>query len=213
MHVSELEPIYWILEDALYKNKTDEAQAMYELLCATAKQNPSLLRHGLQKKQIERLKEIAFEIYDKNFYVKKHAVEIKCPKEPKAIGFRNEKELEDYLARHLQVLESALHEKLRLVGTQVITDFEYACDIVVESSKTFYPIELKIGQSNHCAISQIDKYCFYFYRILRYDRYKPIQGVVISNGQDAYSINEIRKNGHLLFDIQPVVGGIMLVQI
>lgn len=199
----ELEPLYWVLEDALCDNRRARAMAVYQLFCAVAKLRRGLLCKGLQKTQIARLKEIAYELIDKETCVYKHSIEFKLPLSPKPLPFLNEKALEDYLSNNIHVLEAALGEPLRLVGTQVPTNFDYACDLVVEGAY-FYPIELKIGQSKHGVVSQIEKYCYYFYRKLRYDRYKPIQGVVIANGADAYSINEIRKSGHLLFDIQPV---------
>ena len=73
----------------------------------------------------------------------------------------------------------------------------------MESKNHFYPIELKIAQGNHAVVSQCSKYCYYFYRQLRYDRFKKIQGIVIGNGYDAWSINELRREGHWIFTIVP----------
>lgn len=198
----ELEPLYWVLEDALYDNRLARAKAAYGIFCALAKTNRCLFFEGLRKRQVERLKEIAFELFDQEICQKRRVVDFKLPTSPKALPFKNEKELEIFLSNNLIVLELAIGDHLRLVGTQVETDFGYACDIVAEGKK-FYPIELKIGQSTHAAVSQIEKYCFYFYRKLRYDRYKPIQGVVVANGFCAYSVNALRKNGHRVFDIIP----------
>jgi len=210
---SELEPLYWVLEDSLDGNDLPRAAAIYDLFCTIAQKRKQLLIQGLKPKQIDRLKNISYELYDREIYCTKRAVEIKFPIQPKPLGFKTEKELENHLAANLVVLEAAIGQELKLVGTQVKTDFEYACDLVVESSTTFYPIELKLWQSTHSVVSQIEKYCHYFYRKLRYDRYKPIQGIVVANGADAYSINEVRKSGHWLFDIQNQNGSIILVKI
>lgn len=212
LHILEIEPLYWVLEDALYANNLSKANTIYSLFCAIATYSKPVLK-GLQKKQIERLREIAFELHDHETCVKRRLVEFKFPRFPKPLQFQNEKELEVYLSTHINILEEAFQKKLQLVGTQVTTDFEYACDLVVESDDLFFPIELKIGQATHGVVSQIEKYCFYFYRKLRYNRYKPIQGVVIGNGADAFAINEIRKNGHWLFDIHQHQAGISLIKI
>ena len=89
----------------------------------------------------------------------------------------------------------------------------YRCDVVAESKTRLYPIELKIAQSTHAVVSQCSKYCYYFYRKLRYDRFKYVQGVVLSNGFDAWSINAIRQEGHWILKIVPTNSGIKLLRV
>ena len=74
---------------------------------------------------------------------------------------------------------------------------------MAESDKFFYPIELKIATATHAVVSQIQKYCFYFYRQLRYGMYREIKGVVIANGFCDRSINELRRYGIQIFTIRP----------
>lgn len=203
MHVSEIEPLYWILEDALESNNKKRAEGIFNLLAMTAKHRKQLIADGLHEAQRERLQKIAFELFEGESTVTRKSVEIKMARSSKPLPFQKEKDLEEWLSNHEEVLSSSLGERIWLVGRQVKTDFDYACDLVVEGDQYFYPIELKIGQTNHSVVSQIQKYCFYFYRKLRYDRYKPIQGVVIGNGFDTYSINELRKSGIRIFDLFP----------
>ena len=205
VQVREIETLYWIVEDSLYDNKIERARGIFELIACVAKHNKSIMKLGLKKAQIERLKQLSYELYDKQAYALRKNAEIKWPMQPKTLPFKKEHEMESYLVNHPEILQKALsQDDIRIVGRQIKTDFDYACDIVAENSEWFYPIELKIGQSTHGAVSQIEKYCFYFYRTLRYDKYKKIQGILIANGFDAYSINALRKSGIRIFDIVPV---------
>ena len=199
-NIKELEPIYWIIEDALYKNDIPKAKSMLTVLLYIAKYNPRLVMQGLQVPYKQRLKQLSQEILNGHFLQKMESIEIKPAIEPRKIPFKLEKELKDYLVEHPEKL-NILEENIRITGVEVDTDFEYKCDIVAESFTKFFPIELKIGQGNHAVVSQCSKYCYYFYRKLRYDRFKQIQGVVIANGFDSWSINELRRNGILIFDI------------
>ena len=133
--------------------------------------------------------------------VVRQSVEIKSARNAKELPFKNERQLEDWLFKQSKMISKAIGEEIRITGRQVETDFEYACDLVAESKKNFYPIELKIGQTNHSVVSQIQKYCFYFYRKLRYDRYKKVQGIVLANGFCPYSINELRQQGTRIFEV------------
>jgi len=204
VHVSEIEPLYWIVEDALYENKLKRAKDVYSLLACIAKHNKPVLIEGLHPEQLDRLQQIAHELYDGEMSVLRKSVEIRFPIAAKLLPFKKERELENYLMGHPEILSEAFEETIRIRGQQVETDFEYACDLVAESNQIFYPIELKIRQSNHEVISQIDKYCFYFYRKLRYNQYKKIQGVVIANGFDSFAINQLRKNNISIYEIVPI---------
>jgi hypothetical protein len=202
-HVSEVEPLYWIVEDSLYKNKNSMAKSMFELLACIAEHNQKIIKDGLHPDQISRLKQIAYELYDDEMHISRKTIDIKTQLSAKALPFKKEHQLEEYLSLHPEILTDAIGESVKVVGRQIKTDFDYACDLVAESDKVFYPIELKIGQSDHAVVSQIEKYCFYFYRQLRYDRYKHIQGIVIANGYDDFAINALRRNGIWIYDVIP----------
>ncbi len=201
-HISEVEVLYWMLEDNLYKGKTDDAVWVFDMMVYMAKYRKELLVQGLKRRQRERLKEIAYELNGEG-YKKITSIVMKQPLSPKKLPFAKEKGLKYHLADNLDILQKALQEEIKLVGIEVETDFEYACDIVVASTKNFYPVELKVDKADHRVVSQILKYCYYFYRKLRYDRFKEIQGVVCANGMDAWSINELRREGMWVYDIMP----------
>lgn len=213
IHISEIEPLYWIIEDSLSTNQKAKAEAVFSLLSTIAKHRKDLIVQGLKQSHRLRLQEIAYELYDSESYQTQKNIEIKMAMQSKPLPFPKESNLEEFLATNLNILESVLEKPLKLVGRQIETPFGYKCDLVVESATIYYPIELKIVQTNHQVVSQIKKYCFYFYRQLRYDRYKKVQGVVIANGFDSYSINELRKNGVRIFDIIPADGRIELREI
>lgn len=215
VRLAEIEPLYWILEDALYENKQERASNVFSFLCAVAKHRNDLLKQALHPEQCDRLQQIAYEIIDGKGYVEYQPIKIEPARQPIAVPFKKERDLEEHLVQNPQLLEKALSRdgRIRIRGRQVKTDFGYACDIVAESDSTFYPIELKIRQGQHAVVSQIEKYCFYFYRQLRFDKYKSIQGVVIANGFDDFSINELRRKKMRVFTIQPREGDIELVEI
>jgi hypothetical protein len=196
----EMEPLYWKLEDALYEGKIKLARVLHEMFLYIAKYNRPLL-NSLQPRYRQRLKEITYELNDGSVIVKRCPVEIQTRIRPKGIPFEKEADLRDYLVGRPDLLTKALGENVKVVGKEVETDFEYRCDIVVENDKRFFPIELKIVQAKHAVVSQIEKYVFYFYRTLRYTRYRDIQGVVMSDGFDDYAINELRKRGMWIYDI------------
>lgn len=212
IHYLEVEPLYWKLEDAIYDNKKDHAKAIYEILLYVASYNKPAL-NTLKPRFLDRLKSIAFELYgDGTGLVRRHEILVRPQIAPISIPFKVEKELNDYLCKNIGVLSKALNDDVQLYGAEVKIDNDYRCDIVVYGNK-FYLIELKICQGTHQVVSQINKYCYYFYRKLRYDRYREIQGVVISNGMDAWSINEIRRDGHLCFVIVNDGNGIKLEKV
>ncbi len=203
-HSSEVEVLYWILEDSLYDNQEKKAKSIFNMLLYVGKYRKDLIAQHLHQRQRERLQEISHEIYGTNgTYKKREPVTIRTAISPKQLPFKNEGDLENHLASNPDILSAALRDQVEIVGTQVETDCDYKCDIVAKSQQIFYPIELKIGQANHQVVSQCNKYCFYFYRTLRYDRYKDIQGIVCGNGFDDWSINELRREGIWIFDIIP----------
>ncbi len=210
---SEVEVMYWIVEDAIYQGKPGKAKGILELLLYIAKYKPELIQSGLQPIQRTRLKELTHEIYENVTSQKRKAIMMKHPIQSKDIPFKKEKDLQAHLSENKHILEEALADRLRIVGLEVEVDDDYRCDIVAEGSKKFYPIELKIAQSTHAVVSQCSKYCYYFYRKLRYGYFKEVQGVVISNGFDAWSINELRREGHWIYEMLPQDDSISLSKV
>jgi len=203
MHFSEMEPLYWKIEDALYNGDTDRAANIYTIALYAAKYNKSLISKGLHSAHKIRLQQMAYELFNSAIPVKRESITIKRSINPVKIPFKLESELQKYLVSNPRVLSKALGEDVRVIGTEVETDCEYRCDVVAESPSVLYAVELKIGQTTHAVVSQCKKYCWYFYRKLRYNHYKDIQGVVIGNGMDDWSINELRREGILCYRIVP----------
>lgn len=199
-NIKELEPMYWVVEDSLREGYTLRAEGMLHSILYVAKYKPEALQ-GLQPQQRQRLGILVQEILGKKSIKKSEVITLKQPVNPRKIPFKLELELKSYLVEHSRILSEALEDSIKITGTEVETEEDYRCDIVAESSNKFYPIELKIAQGTHAVVSQCSKYCYYFYHKLRYDRFKVIQGVVIANGYDAWSINELRKEGHWIYII------------
>lgn len=205
-HECEVEVMYWVLEDALHSGNKNRATTALNLLLYIGKYKPELIQSGLKKIQRIRLKEIIHEIHENVVAQKREAITMKMPISSRSIPFRREKDLQKHLSENKNILEEAFDDRLRIVGLEIETDndTDYRCDIVAESEKKFYPIELKIAQSTHAVVSQCSKYCYYFYRKLRYNHFKEVQGVVITNGTDAWSVNELRRVGHWIYLIIPI---------
>ncbi|MHA2281513.1 MAG: hypothetical protein ACXAC5_11720 [Promethearchaeota archaeon] len=203
-HACELEPLYWLLEDALYDDKKSRARSLLEIILYVAKYKPNLVMEGLQQPFRERLKIIPYELNGNSSLQKREAISIKQPIRSRELPFKVELELKEFLAQNPIILSSAFEDSIKVTGTEVETDGDYRCDIVAESKSVFYPVELKIAQGTHAVVSQCSKYCYYFYRKLRYDRFKKVQGVVIASGFDVWSINELRREGHWIYNILPV---------
>jgi len=202
-YIQEVEVMYWILEDAVYKNQPDKARSLLTMLLYIAKYKPDLIQEGLKAPHRERMKTLSHEILEKCSIQKREAISIKSPIKPKKIPFKLESELKEYLVQNQSRLSEAFGDTVKVTGVEVETEGDYRCDIVAESDSTFYPIELKIAQGTHSVVSQCSKYCYYFYRKLRYDRFKKVQGVVIANGFDQWSVNELRREGHWIYEIVP----------
>lgn len=211
-HVSAVEPLYWKLEDDLHDGRIEKASSSYNAMLYIAAYNKKVIAKGLRPVYRDRLKEIAYELHGNGEYIVKRGkqITIRHALAPRDLPFEKEHELQSHLAENPDILSEALGDRIEIRGIEVETDFDYRCDIVARSDTTFYPIELKIGQATHQVVSQINKYCWYFYRKMRYGYFKPIQGVVVANGLDSWSINEIRKDGHWCFTINPTGGKIKL---
>ena len=207
------ESLYWVLEDSIYKGNLKLARGVYKDFLYLAKYRKNVLMKTLPPAYIARLQEVAFELYDEKSFKERKPITIKQASHCKKLPFDKESELRDYLASHPDVLSQALGEAVRVMDTEVKTDCDYRCDILASSEATYYPIELKIGQANHAVVSQITKYCYFFYRKFRYGRHKPIQGVVVAAGFDSWSINELRREGIWIFDIHPDRDDVKLIRI
>lgn len=199
-HPSELEPLYWIMEDSLHSGNHSRAKACYMMLAYHAKFTPQMMAQHLRPAYRARLKEVTHEILTGTTTRQYQSIEVKYAIQKKEINFKNEAELRDYLAEQMDLLSETLGQRVTLRGTEIETEFGN-CDLVVEGPQTFFPIELKTEQSSHKVVSQITKYVYHFYRQLRYNWHKPVQGIVMANGFDAWSINELRKQGTWIFDV------------
>ena len=212
-HLQEVEVLYWVLEDALYAGNHKRANSLLTIMLYMAKYRSDLIYKGLRPVYRQSLKEICHQLLGTGPIRKESSVKIKPAIHSHNIPFKLEYELKDFLVNNKSVLEKVVGEAVKITGTEVETEEDYRCDIVAESAENFYPIELKIAQANHAVVSQCSKYCFYFYRKLRYGRFKNIQGIVIANGYCSWSINELRKAGHWIFSMLPDDKGIALSKI
>lgn len=202
MHPEEMEPLYWKVEDAIDDGLTDRARNAFEILAYVAKYRPELLRR-LKPCQRQRLKNMALEFSGQAGVKQIQPINVLFGTEPVTLPFIKEEDLQDFLSEHLSLLSGAFNDQVTLVGKEIDTGPGYKCDLVVKSATSLYPIELKIGQAQHGVVSQCNKYCYYFYRRLRYDRHKNVQGVVIANSFDRWTVNELRREGIWIFYIRP----------
>ena len=203
MFQSEMEPLYWKVEDALHQGNQEKARNLFSILLYAAKYNSKLVSSGLKPGHRRRLKELSYELFEDFVPKNGKSIEIRRSIDPVKLPFVKEAELQEHLQTHPDILSRALGEAVRVTGIEVDVGYDYRCDIVAEGEK-FYPIELKIGQTNHAVVSQCIKYCYYFYRKLRYNLCKEIQGVVIGNGFDPWSVNELRRENIWIFRIVPL---------
>ena len=201
MSFIEMEPLYWKVEDTLFKGDKKHAQSLFILLLYAAKYNQPIVQKGLRKAYLSRMKKLSFELFGDSVPSERTPITIQPSIDPVDVPFKIEADLRKYLISNPHILSEALHDKMDFLEEEVEVDHGFKCDITARGTK-FYPIELKIKQATHAVVSQCNKYCFYFYRKLRYDRYKDIQGVVIANGFCDWSINELRREGIWCFRIK-----------
>ncbi len=128
-YISEVEVLYWVLEDSLY-NYIGKAKSIYIMLLYLAKYNKELLVQGLKNKQRERLKEISYELFSDKIITNSLPIEIKPAISPYKIPFEKEKHLQQYLFEHPDLLCAALEDNVKVTGLEVQTDFDYRCDLV-----------------------------------------------------------------------------------
>lgn len=193
LHELEVEPLYWVIEDAITDNKLERAKAFHMLFCYIAKFKKELLRQ-LNKEQISRIKNMSYELYNESYVKNIPAIDIKYEIKQSELSFKTENDLRNYLIENREILEKALSSKIEYIESEVVVSKDFRCDMLVRTPEKYFIIELKIEQGNHAVVSQIMKYCNYFYGRFRYIAYKPIQGVVIANGFCDWSINELRRN-------------------
>jgi len=163
MFASEMEPLFWKVEDALHDGKKEQAKGIFVILLYAAKHNPQLILDGLQPGHRKRLQELSFEFFGSHVPKSVEPIEIRQPIAPRQLPFKKEGDLQKHLAAQPEILSRALEEKVRVEGIEVEVGPEYRCDIVAEGD-TVYAIELKIGQTNHAVVSQCNKYCYYLRR-------------------------------------------------
>lgn len=208
----ELEPLYWLIEDNLEKNNISLCKQIYQTFVDLAKVRKSFLVNNLHSDYLKRLKELAFELYDNVSIKKCSSIEFQSNIEPVELSLKKESELRDYLANNTNLFSELNEPRIRLKDVEVPTKFGFSCDLLLESDNFYYPVEIKIKKATHQVVSQIDKYCYYFYRKYRYNFHKTIQGVVVSNGFCNWSINELRKNNIICYNVSEC-NGIILYKI
>jgi RecB family endonuclease NucS len=202
----ELEPLYWLIEDNLEKNNIKLCKQVYQTFIDLAKIRKSFLIKNLHSDYIQRLKELSFELYDHVSIRKNAVINIEYNIQSVELSIQKESELRDYLALHPELFVDLSSEKIKLKDVEVPTKFGFSCDLLLESDNFYYPVEIKIKKATHQVVSQIDKYCYYFYRKYRYNFHKSIQGVVVSNGFCDWSINELRKNNIICYNVSDCNG-------
>lgn len=212
-HPKEIEPLYWKIEDSITSGKNNLAKSIYSSFLCLAKYNKKILTENLNPCQLARLRQLTFELFGETSFKEIKTISIKESTGSKTIPFSKESELRDFLVDNKYILEKAYDTKIRYIDKEVKTNFGYQCDIVAEDDRFCYPTELKIAQAKHGVISQIEKYCHFFYRQYRYNFYKKMQGVVIANGFDAFSINELRRNNILCFEVNGTLENLFLKSI
>jgi len=195
----EMEVLYWITEDSLYDGKTSKAKNVLTMLLYAMKFNPSAVKDGLKQIQIKRLKELTEELFENGAKKIEQQILIKPETNVYDLPFESEKLFKDHIQQNSIVLQNALETNVKITHRELDVGQDYRIDLLAENVKTAFAIEVKMIKTNHSVVSQCDKYCFYLYRKLRYDRFKSVQGVVIAPGFDEWSINELRRKGHWVF--------------
>ena len=196
----EVETAYWKMEDYLSSGNKKKATVYFDMLCYAAKYRKNDLSKILKPSHMNRLKKVSYELSGKRVPETKRSVNELPAYLPVKLPFKLEKDIGDYLCSHENMLKSVLNSEGRITGREV--DVEgYKCDLVFEDKNTFFAIEIKRDQADHKAISQLDKYCHYFYLKLRYSMYKEVCGICIANGFCKYSVNEFRRRDRRIFYI------------
>ena len=197
----EVEVLYWKTEDSLSEGDLKSATLYFEMLCYIAQHRKHLITQGLRKPQKERLAAIPYLLKGLNVPSSVSPIIDKRGYPPVHIPFKKEKEIGDFIYKNSDILTKALKKKGRITGREVEIG-GYKCDLVYENPQTLFAIELKKTQADHKIVSQLDKYCHYFYRKQRYNFFKNVQGVSIANGYDQWAINELRRHKHWIFWIK-----------
>lgn len=210
--VPEIEVLYWNMEDSLSAGNKKEAETFFDMFCYIGKYRKELLIEGLKKSHIKRLKNISHELYGNNLTSEQSPITELLPIPPIDIPFEKEKDINDFLYNNPSVLQEAIGEQGIITGREVEIE-SFKCDIVFETETKLYAVELKKVQADHKAVAQLDKYCHYFFRRMRYNFFKEVQGICIANGFCCWSINEFRRRNHWIYYMVPSENGIKLRRI
>lgn len=200
--IPEIETLYWKLEDHLSDGDLKKASTFFDMLCYIAHHKKDLISAGLRECHRNRLQEISYEIAGRDVPIIRKGVRSLKAIPALDIPFAKERELNDYLHANPLILSNALGVAGRITGRE-IEIAGYKCDITFENEGIFYAVELKKVQADHKSVSQLDKYCHFFYLKLRYNFYKQIKGVIVANGVDRWAINEFRRKDRLIYTIKP----------
>ncbi len=131
----------------------------------------------------------------KNFQDIEKPIE-KIAKEEDEIHFRKQSELIKAICREKDNLKIHLQaeDDFYFVGLEQETKFGNV-DLVAQDKDTIYPIEVKKSGARHDVIGQIDKYMIHFKLKLINKIYSCVKGVVIANGFDEYTLQELYRFG------------------
>lgn len=196
----EIEVAYWKLEDYISAGEIKNAKVLFDMMCYLGKHRSKDFTTVLKKTQIERLHALSYQIEGNDVPDCHKAVQELHEIKPVELPFAKEKEINLYIYNHEHLLKDLGNG--RISGREIEIE-GYFCDIVYETKDTLFAIELKRDQVDHKAVSQLDKYCHYFYLKLRYNHYKQVKGACIGNGYDKWAINELRRKGRTIFCITP----------
>ena len=192
--IPELEVIYWRLEDALEDGERKHAVMFHEMLLYVGKYHPSKLRRGMQQAYLTRLKEITYELNGSGVPVTNQPAIVPGDIPPVVLPYHNEAEMRDAIVSKEEILYPILGSG-RITAKEIKINDQCRVDILYETDNCVYPIELKVVPADHKVVGQYQKYCYYFYRKLRYNMYRSVQGVVVANGFSGWVTGELMRRG------------------
>jgi hypothetical protein len=140
------------------------------------------------------------DVIDKNLIVKNFQ-EVERPvekiiKEEDEAQFSKQRELVKAICLAKDELRMCLKAESDFCCTSIEYETKFGrVDLVAQDKETIYPIEVKKSGADHSVIGQIDKYIIHFKLGLINRMYRYVVGVVIANGFDEYSLQELHRFG------------------
>ena len=100
MGSSEMEPLYWSLEDSLLEGRVKRAQAIYGVIAYAAKCDRQIVAAGLREPHRRRLKELTHELFGDGGAKKKTSIVMRPPISPVPLPFTKDHNSETTLPRN-----------------------------------------------------------------------------------------------------------------